>query len=261
MPSGLDGGYIARALEDLIGLLARHRQTATFFVVAEIYDWYPDAVRSIRSAGHEVAYHTYDHSLLTDEQTLRDDLGRSKAFLTEFQPIGFRAPFVHMHRSYYPTLRASGFRYSSSTYGRSEAHDVDGVVEIPVSAAAPFRGRRRDNAYPKSFARSLAKFEIPFGSGLFLAVAGKFTGALIARHNRANLPAVLFVHPEQLYDHEGMRGASFTVRVAMRNPLCLPYLDNVMPTFRHLLDTHKFVSFKQYRDEHGPCPVRGETES
>jgi peptidoglycan/xylan/chitin deacetylase (PgdA/CDA1 family) len=45
----------------LLRLLARQQVTATFFVPGFTADTYPDTVRQIIDAGHEVAHHGYLH--------------------------------------------------------------------------------------------------------------------------------------------------------------------------------------------------------
>src|SRR5665213_3613951 len=60
-------------------LLARHEMQATFFVPGFSAHRYPDVVRSIAEAGHEIAHHSYFHenTVGMDEQTEADmiDLG------------------------------------------------------------------------------------------------------------------------------------------------------------------------------------------
>jgi Polysaccharide deacetylase len=56
-----DNGYVEMAGEGVIDLLAQHGQKATFFVVSELYDYFPDVFESIADAGHEIVYHTHTY--------------------------------------------------------------------------------------------------------------------------------------------------------------------------------------------------------
>jgi len=48
----LDNNYIPIALDRIFALLKKYNQKATFFVVAEIYDWYPNTIEEILTQGH-----------------------------------------------------------------------------------------------------------------------------------------------------------------------------------------------------------------
>src|SRR5580698_1097266 len=55
----------------ILDLLARHDVRATFFVPGYSAERYPEVVRSIAEAGHEIAHHSYFHenTVGMDEQT------------------------------------------------------------------------------------------------------------------------------------------------------------------------------------------------
>lgn len=55
---GPDPTFTPRVLE----FLARHRLTATFFVLGNRVERYPEIVRAIAAGGHEIGIHGYDHS-------------------------------------------------------------------------------------------------------------------------------------------------------------------------------------------------------
>jgi peptidoglycan/xylan/chitin deacetylase (PgdA/CDA1 family) len=55
----------------ILALLARHDLTATFFIPGYSAHRYPDVVRAIAEAGHEIAHHSYVHenTIGMDERT------------------------------------------------------------------------------------------------------------------------------------------------------------------------------------------------
>jgi peptidoglycan/xylan/chitin deacetylase (PgdA/CDA1 family) len=240
-----DDGYTAMAARRVLQLLEQHGQKATFFVVAELADLFPEIFESIADAGHEIGYHTHSHRLLTSAEQLVGELEQSTRFLERFRPIGFRAPYIHLPEGSWEVLRNWGFRYSSSTYWSSGREAIDGFDEIPVSAVA-FRGGRSNHALPDPLTLRMLTRRIPFGSGLFVAILGRSTSRLIERTNGSGQPAVLFIHPWQLYQARAIRGARFRLQVLRRNPLCLPYTRCVVKQCSALLERHTFTSFERF---------------
>ena len=82
----------------LIDILGKYNVRATFFVVGEWVDKYPESVRALAEAGHEVMNHSDDHAhfarLSTDEITANISACNEKiAAVTGVAPTLFRAPY------------------------------------------------------------------------------------------------------------------------------------------------------------------------
>src|SRR3954462_11218459 len=88
---------VCRNTERLLALFDEFDVHATFFVLGWVADRFPELVRQIAAAGHEVASHGYPHQLiyhLTPSQ-FRDDLRRARVALevASGRPVvGYRAP-------------------------------------------------------------------------------------------------------------------------------------------------------------------------
>jgi peptidoglycan/xylan/chitin deacetylase (PgdA/CDA1 family) len=238
-----DDGYVPYAAGEILALLAQTGQQATFFIVGEIYDSFPQVIESIVSAGHEIGYHTHTHRVLANARELDAELGLSRAFLERFRPLGFRAPYIHLPAGAWEVLERNGFRYSSSTYRTTGPSQESGLREIPVSCVAFRKGA--DTPLPNHMTLGLLTRQIPFGSGLFLALLGRGTSRFIARENAAGRTAVLFTHPWQLYQPPILRSYAFRARVLARNPMCLPYTRCILAPMRALLARHRFTSFQR----------------
>jgi peptidoglycan/xylan/chitin deacetylase (PgdA/CDA1 family) len=241
-----DGGYTAEAARSVLELLDRFGQRATFFIVSELNDYFPDVVESIADAGHEIGYHTHTHPLLIGAEQLRGELEQSGRFLERYRPIGFRAPYIHLPSGSWDVLRDSGFRYSSSTYWSAGRQMIGDVEEIPVSSLVWRGDAACDRSIPDPLTLRMLTHRIPYGSGLFVAILGETTSRLIERANREGNPAVLFIHPWQLYRHRAVRGFGFKLRVLRRNPLCLPYTRSALKRCVALFQRHSFTSFEQF---------------
>lgn len=103
----------------ILNLLARHGIRATFFVPGYSAHRYPDVVRSIAEAGHEIAHHSYFHenTVGMDARTEADmiDLGLQALWdVAGVRPEGYRAPMWELTWNTPRLLAERGFRYDSS---------------------------------------------------------------------------------------------------------------------------------------------------
>jgi peptidoglycan-N-acetylglucosamine deacetylase len=127
----------------ILALLKRHDLRATFFVPGYSAHRYPDVVRAVAEAGHEIAHHSYFHenTIGMDAKTEGDmlDLGlRALREVAGVRPEGYRAPMWEMNFHTPALLAERGFRYDSSLMDSDHPYvlDVDGsatLVEVPVS--------------------------------------------------------------------------------------------------------------------------------
>ena len=88
--------------------------------------------------------------------------------------------------------------------------------------------------------------EIPFGSGLFLSIFGRWTANFIRRVNRRGKPVVIFLHPWQLAAAPAIKSAVFRLSLLRHNPFCLPYTRNLSAVFTSLLEKNTFISFQEF---------------
>jgi peptidoglycan/xylan/chitin deacetylase (PgdA/CDA1 family) len=107
----------------LLVLLEREGIAATFFVTGHTADTYPDIVREIAAAGHEIGHHGYLHEnpiALETRERERDVLLRGLDALDRtagVRPIGYRSPSWDTSPYTVDLLLEEGFRYDSSLMG------------------------------------------------------------------------------------------------------------------------------------------------
>ena len=125
----------------LLRLLDSHGIKATFFVPGFTAHRYPDVVRRIAGAGHEIAHHGYLHEPLTgtDEATEAGYLDRGLDALTEVtgvRPVGYRAPMWELNYRSPGLLQDRGFLYDSSLMDADLPYELaagaGSIVEIPI---------------------------------------------------------------------------------------------------------------------------------
>jgi polysaccharide deacetylase family protein (PEP-CTERM system associated) len=130
-------GDLLAPAQRLLAILAERGVQATFFVLGEVAGWYPELVRAIAAAGHEVACHGLHHvdmSELTREQ-FTADLRTARSSLEQLtgQPVlGYRAPNLVVMPWLADVLAGLGFAYDSSVCpARGFRGKYAGMVRCP----------------------------------------------------------------------------------------------------------------------------------
>jgi cytosine deaminase len=129
----------------ILRLLARQDLRATFFVPGYTAERYPDVVRRIVDAGHELAHHGYLHEAVrgmspADEAAMVDRGLDALERVAGLRPTGYRAPMWETTYATAGLLLDRGFEYDSSLMDSDvpyllAEHDLPGarsLVEIPV---------------------------------------------------------------------------------------------------------------------------------
>lgn len=109
-----DAAWGAEDTQKLIGILASHNAKATFFVVGQWVDKYPDQVLALFKAGHDVMNHSNTHPNMTDlssQQMIQEvqNCGDKIAKITGVQPTLFRPPYGAYNDTLVGTLRGIGY--------------------------------------------------------------------------------------------------------------------------------------------------------
>ena len=99
--------------EDLIKILAKYNVKTTFFVVGAWVDKYPESVKQLSDAGHEVMNHSDSHphmTKLSKEDMLKElNLCNDKIQkITGIRPILFRPPYGDYSNDVISTVRENG---------------------------------------------------------------------------------------------------------------------------------------------------------
>jgi peptidoglycan-N-acetylglucosamine deacetylase len=127
----------------LLRLLERQAVRATFFVPGFTADCWPDTVRAIRDAGHEIAHHGYLHEpmqgITVEHEATYLDRGLEALERLGITPSGYRAPWWELNWHSPALLAERGFRYDSSLLDGDVpyrlATEAGPLVEIPVDWA------------------------------------------------------------------------------------------------------------------------------
>ncbi|TVL99736.1 MAG: hypothetical protein CV087_16940 [Candidatus Brocadia sp. WS118] len=123
--------YVTTPSFRLFELLKNYNVKATFFIIADMVDRYPELMQALKDSGHEIAHHSLHHTIpyntKTKEQTQstqewETELVKAKQILeTHFarEIVGYRAPGAYFADWMVPVLIRNGFEYDSSLVSNS----------------------------------------------------------------------------------------------------------------------------------------------
>jgi polysaccharide deacetylase family protein (PEP-CTERM system associated) len=201
----------------LLELLDRRGASATFFVLGWVARRFPELVREIRGAGHEVGCHGFWHARVYEQSPdeFRADVRLARDVLTDITGtavMAYRAPsFSITRRSLWALeiLADEGFRYDSSIF--PVYHDRYG---IPDANRLPHRIATRGGElleFPATVAR-LWNVNLPIaGGGYFRLMPLSWIARALGQVNRLGQPFVFYLHPWELDpDQPHVAGAGWT---------------------------------------------------
>ena len=149
---------VERNVDRILAMLDERGTKATFFTLGWIAERYPELVRRIVAAGHEVASHGYGHERASEQTaaTFFSDINLAKLILEDLTGLeikGYRAPSFSIGENNlwaFECLERAGYRYSSSIYPIRHDHygmpdaprfahqAADGLIEIPITTLRMF---------------------------------------------------------------------------------------------------------------------------
>jgi polysaccharide deacetylase family protein (PEP-CTERM system associated) len=201
---------------------------ATFFTLGWIAEHYPEVVRRIVAAGHEIASHGMEHRRVWQQRPVefREDVSSARKLLEDVsgtRVMGYRAaswsldertPWAH------DMLAEAGYKYSSSIYPIS--HDHFGMPDAPMNPS--FVGDSGVLEVPASVVRLLGRNVPAAGGGYFRLYPLRFSLWLIKKFQvPGSHPFVFYFHPWEMDpDQPRVDGVSAKAR------------------FRHYLNLRKF---------------------
>ena len=117
--------------QQLIDILGKYKVKATFFVVGEWVDKFPESVKALHDAGHEIMNHSDDHAYFTklsaDQIKAQLDSCNSKIeAITGVRPDLFRPPYGDYNDSVVSTVRNCGmYTIQWNVEGSQTAESLD----------------------------------------------------------------------------------------------------------------------------------------
>ncbi|MHC4875301.1 MAG: XrtA system polysaccharide deacetylase [Planctomycetota bacterium] len=193
---------VVASTQRILRVLDAHQTAATFFVLGWVAERFPQLVRDIRKAGHEIGCHSHWHRLVYDlsPDEFRDDLRTSRDVLQDIigEPVQlYRAPSFSITRQSLWALEIladEGFTGDSSIY--PVYHDRYGIPDAdPVPHRIATSAGMVDE-FPGT-ALQLSALRLPIsGGGYFRLYPFRFSRFCLNRYSRqSNRPFVFYIHP------------------------------------------------------------------
>lgn len=132
-----------RSVPMILDVLEKYGVKATFFIPSLVALRFPEVIKTIDNAGHEIAQHGYAHELfanLTPEEQI-EIVERSQSIFTDIigHPVkGFRCPSGDWTRETPKILIERGINYSSSICGNEQPFrtkiegELTDLIELPT---------------------------------------------------------------------------------------------------------------------------------
>lgn len=194
---------VDRNTRNILELFARHDVKATFFTLGWVAEQFPELVRDIAAAGHEVASHGWQHTRVNTQQPedFRNDIRRTRALLQDIsgQPVlGYRAASYSIGRSEawaWDELAEAGYSYSSSIVPIS--HDLYGIPDAPRFAFDTAQGRLLE--IPITTISFAGRNINCGGGGWFRLFPYSFSRWALRKVNASDVePGIFYFHPWEI---------------------------------------------------------------
>ena len=135
-----DDGPHPQYTNDILDLLKKYQQKATFFVVGKRAERYPEIIKRIVSEGHELGNHTYSHYNLRElnyNKTL-EEIKKTQQILTDIvgeanSPKWFRSPYgitTGKAKIALNSLNIAWVRWSKETFDWQSKATAESIASI-----------------------------------------------------------------------------------------------------------------------------------
>jgi len=242
---------VVNGLDKILEFLGKHETYATFFMVGEIIEEFPEILDKILGNGHEIGFHTMHHKKLDlmSPTEFSDELV-TFAKLTNNKSKGFRAPTFSLNYSSnwaIDILDEHGYEYDSSIvpaktsmYGFSDAEIKPFKISSNSLEYNDPKGKLFE--FPLMVTNFLGK-KIPASGGFYLrTLPMRIIKKAIQNYESKQIPATFYIH-------------SWEITPEFMPKISLPFKDsfityhNLHKTYKKLdniLHDFKFTSFQNF---------------
>ena len=243
---------IVKGIDKIIEFLGKHETYATFFMVGEILENFPDILDKILDNGHEIGFHTMYHSRL-DSENFQEKFSKELddfAKLTNNKSKGFRAPTFSLNEKsswVIDTLEKYDYVYDSSIVpAKTNLYGTPNAPKKPYKITS--NSLDSDNPHGKiiEFPLMVTKFlgkTIPVGGGFYLrTLPFGTTKKALRSYSQENMPGVFYIHSWELTP-EYMPKIKLSTK---NNFITYHNLDKVLERMDILLSNFEFTSFERF---------------
>lgn len=201
---------IKEEVAPLLKLLAKHNAKATFFVLGQLAEKYPEVIKLIADLGHEIASHGYSHTSLHDlsPAQFETEIQKTDKILTNIigkKILGYRAPaFSINHKTKWalPIVENNGYLYDSSIFPMRMGYY--GINLTPFKPYTPSWEKINQVDSNNSLLEippavyNSGPIKIPIAGGIFFRTLPIGLYLALLRNTAKQRVPVLFFHPHEL---------------------------------------------------------------
>lgn len=210
---------LPRNIDKILQIFDKENVKATFFTLGWVCDKFPQLVRDIVAAGHEIASHGHEHSRIMhlSRTQFRNDVEGTRKRLEDVSGtpvLGYRAPSFSIGPKTlwaHDILAEAGYTYSSSVFPIQ--HDHYGLPDAPRFPFRSASGKLLE--IPMSSILLLGRNWPCSGGGYFRMLPLSYSKWAVRRINKQEqMPAVFYFHPWELDpDQPRVKGISAKARI------------------------------------------------
>ncbi len=185
---------VVESVKNLLDLFDKHDVNATFFVLGETAEKYPELMNILEKDEHEIGCHAYYHNKkYEDLNNFRKDLQKFKKEIKK-DVIGFRYPNYNISDEKLMVIKEVGFQYDSSIV---PCRNIPGWYGNPTAPLIPYEIKLKNGKKLTEFPLCVSPIlRLPGSGGWYLRNAGYWwtkhvIKASLKKHGYANL----YVHP------------------------------------------------------------------
>jgi polysaccharide deacetylase family protein (PEP-CTERM system associated) len=187
-----------KGMDEIISLLDRNNTKCTFFTLGWIGEHYPELIKQLAAAGHEIASHGYAHEKVYDQtpEQFRLETIKAKDILENVsgQKVrGFRAPFFSINSNSLwalQILKECGFEYDCSiSTVKTWRYGISGCPEKIFNIA-----ELNLIEYPVSTFNTLGK-KFNVGGAYFRIFPYYFFNKTYTKNSVSKIPTMFYAHP------------------------------------------------------------------
>ena len=243
---------VVKGIDKILEFLRKHDTYATFFMVGEILEKFPDILDKILENGHEIGFHTMYHSRL-DSDNFQEKFSKELdnfAVLTNNKSKGFRAPTFSLNEKSswaIDTLEQHGYVYDSSIVpAKTNLYGTPNAPKKPYKITSNSLDSDNPNGKITEFPLMVTKFlgkTIPVGGGFYLrTLPFGTTKKALRSYSQENIPGVFYIHSWELTP-EYMPKIKLSTK---NNFITYHNLDKVLDRMDVLLSNFEFTSFERF---------------
>jgi polysaccharide deacetylase family protein (PEP-CTERM system associated) len=244
---------IRKGVDPLLELLDKHNTKATFFTLGWIGEKYPELIKQITDAGHEMASHGYSHEKVYDlsPEAFRKEISKTKKILEDIsgtEVVAFRAPFFSItNKSLWAldVLKEEGYTIDCSIspvktwrYGISTTPDEiftikeNGLTEFPVSTF------------------KLLTKNLGIGGAYFRLFPYMLTSNGLKQRAKEGKPNMFYIHPWEYDPHHPVVDMERKAKITHYTRLSktIPFTDKLLGQFKFDTVTNVVKAYKEQRE-------------